>query len=462
MIVQENLLLVIAGTAITTIGGLSLLAHFTTTLSRMRILLWFGMFATPYGLALICRGILFAPSDSETEWLIVVFGKLVGLLSSIPALLLFREFYGRGWWLSSKWFILLYGIGVGAVLLLMAIHDRPRSIPSPGIALVILVPLVLVMNHFAGYRSPPVKNRSLIFAGLLLFFATFSFDHLAHWSIGDERAMTEPLGFVGLTLCLGYVTSKRVAANEREWLSMAGEMRAARRIQAAILPASMPEVEGFSIAARYSPMTAVAGDSYGFPRVQPGFLGVFLGDVMGHGVPAALIASMAKVSVFASAERTDDPGKILGGLNTTICNEAPSQLVTGVYASLNRKAGTGAYCAAGHPPPLLWRRGAQRLDTLDAAGLLLGIRSSENYCATSFAFEKGDRLLIYSDGLTEAENRSTLSFGVARLPTLMESKEDLTAEQFAVLLLQEVVAWSMNGSVAGQSDDITFVVIDIL
>jgi sigma-B regulation protein RsbU (phosphoserine phosphatase) len=323
---QEDLLLVMAGTAIFTVGVLSLCAHFTSALSREKILLWFGLFAAPYGLALICRSVVLPGTDGRTELLIVIVGKLVGLVASIPALLLFQEFYGTGWRLSSKWLTWIYALALVGVLCLMAIHERPRSIPSPGITLVILVPLVLLVNRIAGYHPPPIKGRLAIFIGLLAFFLTFSYDHLAHWRAGNVRATTEPFGFIVLMLCLGYVVSRRVAINESEWLSMSNEMQAARRIQDAILPSTVPTITGYAVAARYSPMTAVAGDYYDFPHAQPNCLGIIVADVLGHGVAAALVASMVKVSVFASAENQEGPATIIGDLTQLCAKKHPVSL----------------------------------------------------------------------------------------------------------------------------------------
>jgi phosphoserine phosphatase RsbU/P len=459
---QENLLLAMAGSAIVTVGVLSLCVHFASALSRERILLWFGLFAGPYGVALICRSILVPQWDGKAEILIVLIGRLVGLLSSIPALLLFKEFYGAGWRLSTRWLIWIYGLSLVTVFGLLTVHDHPRSIPSPGITLVIFVPLELVVNWLAGYRPPPIKGRLFIFAGLSFFFLTFSYDHISHWHTGNRDGITEPLGFLVLTLCLGFVVSRRVAANEAEWLSLTEEMRAARRIQAAILPTSMPDVPGFSVAARYVPMTAVAGDFYSFPRTAPDSIDIIATDVMGHGVAAALIASMVKVSVFAGADRNEKPSEIIRNLNRTICKEAPTELVTAVYISMNRTSGVGRYSAAGNPPPLLWRHAAQRLDPLDAAGLLLGIRPEERFLDTEFHFSMGDRLLIFSDGLTDAENSLGASFGDAHLPALIKENQFQTADHFASRLLDEVLHWSSKGSEPAQSDDITFVVIDLL
>jgi len=459
---QEPLLLVMAGSAILTVGLLTLCAHFASALSRERILLWFGLFAAPYGLALILRSILLPEWDARVDLVVVIVGRLIGLASSISALLLFREFYGKGWRLSSKWLIWAYAFAVVAVLFFMATHERARAIPSPGITLVILVPLVVLVDRLAGYHSPPIKGRPVIFWGLSIFFLTFSYDRLSHLWMGGARAVSEPFGFLILTICLGYVVSRRVATNEAEWISMAGEMRAARKIQAAILPVSMPRLGDWSFAARYAPMTAVAGDFYGFARTLEESIGIIVADVMGHGVPAALVASMVKVSVFAGAEKGEGPDGIIGNLNTTLYQEVPGQYATAVYVSLNRKQAVGRYSAAGHPPPLLWHRSSQMLESLDAAGLLLGVRPEQIYTVNEFKFEKGDRLLLYTDGLTEAENAAGLSFGDLSLPMLLfASRQSYTAEQFADGLLKDVLAWSADETGPGQSDDITFVVVDL-
>jgi sigma-B regulation protein RsbU (phosphoserine phosphatase) len=170
---------------------------------------------------------------------------------------------------------------------------------------------------------------------------------------------------------------------------------------------------------------------------------------------------MVKVSVFASAENQKGPANIIGDLNATLCKEASGQFATAVYLSLNHESGVGKYSAAGHPPPLLWHRRQQRLQALDMVGLLLGVRSGEVFSESDFSFEAGDRLLVYSDGLTEAENKTGVSFGDGKLSMLLGEKQKLPVEQFATTLLEEVLAWSTHGSEPIQSDDITFVVVDL-
>jgi sigma-B regulation protein RsbU (phosphoserine phosphatase) len=125
----DNLLLVMTGSSIFTVGVLSLCAHFSSAVLRERILLWFGLFAAPYGLALVCRRILFPQSDGTAELIIVDLGRVLGLAASIPALLIFQEFYGQGWRLSSKWLLWIYAVILLGVFFLMVTHERARTIP---------------------------------------------------------------------------------------------------------------------------------------------------------------------------------------------------------------------------------------------------------------------------------------------------------------------------------------------
>jgi phosphoserine phosphatase RsbU/P len=462
VISREQVFLSIIGASILTIGLLATIAHFVAAPSKGKELLWFGLFAGPYGLVVILRSALPSIGGTQPETIITILGNIVSLFAVVPALLLFQEWYGNGWRLSSRLLVAVYIFVATIVLGTSELFNRPRSISSPGILLVILFPLVLLFDRIAGYGPPTAPRRSVVFAGLFAFFISFSYDHFAHWFSGNEIAITEPAGFLVLTMCFGSVVARQVAANETERITLADEMAAAREIQSRILPATVPLLPRLSIAVRYSPMTAVAGDFYAFLEAGSQSLGIVLADVIGHGVPAALVASMVKVSVIASAERNARPAVVLEDLNTILYREAPGQYATAVYVSIDHKASSGRYSSAGHPPPLLWRSTSRTLEQLEGGGLLLGVRTGEEYAECGFVFGFGDRLLVFSDGLTEAENETGTSFGEDRLAVLMETQEKLATEDFATILLGEVHKWSHKGGTFSQSDDITFVVVDFL
>ena len=166
-------------------------------------------------------------------------------------------------------------------------------------------------------------------------------------------------------------------------------MRAATRIQKTILPREIPILEHANIAVRYAPMADVAGDLYDFVTSHPCCMGVLVADVMGHGVPAALVASMVKVAVSAQCRNDGGPASIIGGLNTVLCKEAREQYVTADYLYLDTASGIGRHAASAHPSPLLWRHRAQTLEKLGESGLLLGVRENEAYAESEFQFRPG-------------------------------------------------------------------------
>jgi sigma-B regulation protein RsbU (phosphoserine phosphatase) len=460
-VVQSAIDLLIVGAVIATLGAAAIIVHVFRRRAHERFLLWFGLFSILYGTVLVVRNPVFRLGFGQPPEVWIVIERLLSLATIVPGLLLFEEFYGRGWRSSIRWLLVVYCALSAVAFGGMAFPHSFGIVLPPGAVLVIMVPLILAMGRLAGYKPPVVQNSPVLFTGLIVFFVAFSADRVLRTELNNWHTGFEPYGFLVLVICLWYVISQRVVADESRLVSLMDEMRAARKIQEAILPRAVPSVENVQLAARYSPMTSVAGDLYDFPTVRTNGVGVLVADVMGHGVPAALVASMVKVAVSTGMEHNREPAGIIAGLNTALYGAAREQYVTAVYMYLDAANRVGRYASAAHPPGLVWRRGSQTLEKLDGAGLLLGVRPNESYITREVSFEVGDRLLLYSDGLVEAENDEGESFGDAALPNFIQQKQGLGAEQFVDLLLKKVLAWSRGESMKGQEDDITIVVIDI-
>jgi phosphoserine phosphatase RsbU/P len=461
MLLVNDVLLLIVGTVIATIGLGAIVAHVLRRTSHQRVLLWFGVFAAPYGLILVLRSPVFQLGFGPPTTVGRFAERLVAFWTIIPALLLFAEFYGQGWRSSIRWLIGSYIAFATVAFALMVLRDRPDLIPSPGTGLVILIPAVLILGRIAGYRAPPLANRRVLFGGLLFFFLGFSRDHLLNARGGVWRSGLEPYGFLIFILCLSFVAARRVEESERQLMSLTDEMRAAARIQTSILPRNLPSTDNLKVAVRYAPMTAVAGDLYDFAAVRTGSFGVLVADVTGHGVPAALVASMVKIAVSSQSGRHEEPASVMTALNSILCHEAAGQYATAVYVHLDDVNRVARYCAAAHPPPLLWRRSTQTLHEFNETGLLLGVRPDEKYVEREFSMSGGDRLLLYTDGLLEAENADGQPFGDFVLAQFIQAQQHLETEPFAEQLLNEVLAWSQKSNRSGQSDDITVIVIDV-
>ena len=454
---RNTVALLLISNVIATLGVAAVTLYIFRRRDRERFLLWFGLFSILYATVLTVRNSAFRLAFGQPPALGIAIEHFISLATVVPGLLLFEDFYGRGWRASVRWLIGIY-CGVAAIAATGIAHHYPvRQMLPPGTVLIILVPVVLAVGYLTGYKPPPLPHRRILSAGMIAFFCAFSTDRLLHRQVGNWHTGVEPYGFLALIICLWYVTAQRIVADDRRLVSLTDEMRVATRIQRAILPAEIPPLINAEIAVRYAPMADVAGDLYDFVTLQPSCMGVLVADVTGHGVPAALVASMVKVAVSTQCGKDRGPADVIAGLNTVLCREARQQYVTAEYLYLDTTNGVGRHAAGAHPLPLLWHRSTQSLERVGESGLLLGVRPDEPYGESEFQFEDGDRLLLYTDGLVEAENASGESFGDSALRAFINEKQDCGAERFVDLLLKESLAWSRNG----QKDDITIVAIDL-
>ena len=238
------------------------------------------------------------------------------------------------------------------------------------------------------------------------------------------------------------------------------EMEMARQIQLSILPSDTPKVKGLDIAVRYLPMSSVAGDFYDFIIVDEQHVGILIADVTGHGLPAALIASMLQVALSAQSPHASEPGRVLEGLNRALCGKFTSHFATAAYLFVDMEKNSITYAGAGHPPLLLWRGLIGSASEFSENGLLLGHFPEETYSVVRVPLEPGDRAVLYTDGILETMNPLDQEFGVDLFKQFLERNHSLGAELLANALLDELSRWSGHPTGEGQRDDITLLSID--
>jgi sigma-B regulation protein RsbU (phosphoserine phosphatase) len=281
------------------------------------------------------------------------------------------------------------------------------------------------------------------------------------WYLGaPPPRYLEPVTFALWIAALGYVAAKHTFDKERRLLSIESELETARQIQSSILPDHVPSMPGLGIAATYKPMSAVAGDFYQFIEVDDHRMGILVADVSGHGVPAALIASMIKVAMQSAVTSACSPSQVLGHLNRILTPELKGRLTSAAYLWVDTLAGYARYSAAGHPPLLHWMAAEGRLHPVDCNGLLFGVASGYVYPECELRLDCGDRLLLYTDGLTEPENAQGESFGDRELGRVVETSQALAATELTNRLLGAVGKWQPGPP--AQQDDITLLVLDIV
>jgi phosphoserine phosphatase RsbU/P len=238
------------------------------------------------------------------------------------------------------------------------------------------------------------------------------------------------------------------------------ELEMARQIQLSILPSSTPKIGGMEIVARYIPMTSVAGDFYDFIVVDATHIGILMADVSGHGLPAALIASMLQVALTAQVSHAAEPGKVLSGLNHALCGKFQHNFVTAAYVYVDLEKNTMTYGGAGHPPLLLWRKSTGSTSQLLENGLVLGQFEEATYDSLQVPVETGDRFVLYTDGILETSSPSDEEFGTDRFMQFMETNNKLAAGPFADAVLLELARWLQLPPGEGHKDDISLLTVD--
>ena len=237
---------------------------------------------------------------------------------------------------------------------------------------------------------------------------------------------------------------------------MESELRIARDIQMAILPKRLPPtplVGTFDLSALIEPAREVGGDFYDFLQVNDTHLGLVIADVSGKGMPAALFMAVTKTLIKAAAKAGCAPEDILTQVNKEIAAENErSMFVTVFFAILDLRTGEMACVNAGHNPPLMIRRNGAVEPVGAACQLVLGAVEDTAYRSQSVSLAPGDRLFLYTDGVTEAMNENDEMYGNERLAQALARLSQGTLDEMTLGVVAGVHAFA---STAPQSDDIT-------
>jgi serine phosphatase RsbU (regulator of sigma subunit)/anti-sigma regulatory factor (Ser/Thr protein kinase) len=249
------------------------------------------------------------------------------------------------------------------------------------------------------------------------------------------------------------VRQQQTEAEERQRIEQ--ELQVARLIQHTLLPKSVPNVDGWHLAAYYRPARAVGGDFYDFIALEDGRLGLIVGDVTDKGVPAALVMATTRSVMRAAAAGLSDPGAVLERVNDLMCPDIPENMfVTCLYAVLDPITGRLVYANAGHDLP--YQRSGDQVIELRARGMPLGLMPGMQYEEQETRLEPGDTVLFYSDGLVEAHNAQREMFSFPRLRQLV-AHDSSTADEVVDFLLEQLAAFT--GPDWEQEDDITLVTL---
>jgi sigma-B regulation protein RsbU (phosphoserine phosphatase) len=436
-----------AGAAFITVGIIAL--AFTAFRKKYdQLLIYFAIFASLYGLRLWLQSDL-GTFSLRSSFLFMRLRTAIDYLMPVPAFLflnaagLLRRFARIV--LSA---FALFGLSCAIAACVWGPSNRLSQINQLAaiIALIVLTGSMLRKNSSAGPDLAAVRR------GLLVFVALALFNNLRE-ALNFPVPGIEPVGFAIFLGSLGYVAARRTLQRDHELREIQSELEIAKRIQSSILPSQFSPSDNFRVAARYLPMTSVAGDFYDFIATKPSHAGLLIADASGHGVPAALIASMVKVAAGTQRIHARHPAEFLCGMNNALCGNTQDQFVTAAYVYLDSESEFFSYAAAGHPPLLLLRD--RQVQEIEENGLVLGLMEDASYSEVNHPLLPGDRLLLYTDGLLEAANPAAEFFGKERLSRLLIATAGLSTDQAADRMLSTVRDWSPK-----QEDDLTVIVCD--
>lgn len=245
----------------------------------------------------------------------------------------------------------------------------------------------------------------------------------------------------------------QMVENER----MKREMQLANEIQRTFLPKSLPRVGGWEVDVHWHPARVVSGDFYDAFQLPDGRLGLVIADVSDKGIPAALYMTVTRTLVHASAMDADSPARTLSQVNKLLVENSEEGLFTTVfYAVINPKSGEMIYCNAGHNRPLWLRQNKKEVAWLRKGGTALGVFPDIELLNSAIPLTKGDCVILYTDGVSEARGANDRLYGVLRLKKFLQSHLGSSVSEILNGLDEELADFRQNQP---QSDDITVMAV---
>ena len=270
--------------------------------------------------------------------------------------------------------------------------------------------------------------------------------------------VTKPVDFGDLR-----VTIDRTLENSQIWreamesrdnlVMLENELNVARQMQISILPKTFPEGETFEVYAHMEAAKAVGGDFYDVQPLEQDAVGVAIADVSGKGVPAGLFMMSSRILLKGAAIGSGEPGAVLETANGVLtADNAETMFVTVLYAVFDPRNSTYSYSNGGHDSPLVVHADGTSTLLPHTGGIALGVWQELPYPSNTVTLQKGDTVLLYTDGVTEAQDHTGEQFGLERMRDLFRGRPPTGAKAATDRVFKAVHEFA---GAAPQFDDIT-------
>ncbi|HOX28849.1 MAG TPA: SpoIIE family protein phosphatase [bacterium] len=261
-----------------------------------------------------------------------------------------------------------------------------------------------------------------------------------------------------------HLSSELEARNEelhRKQQFIEYDLRLAHNIQQELLPQVYPNIENILISAANFQVGEIGGDCFDFYKMEDHKLGAFIGDVSGKGIAAALVMSMVTILFSQLKDRFEAPNQILAHVNEIMFRHFGSQhsiYLTCFFLTIDSKTMTLSYSCAGHTPPLLFRPDTGEILNLEAEGFGLGMFGNVSYEEKTMKVKPGDKIILYTDGVTDCRNQQGEMFGHERLVELVNTNPDANSYRLTHFIVEELEDFAGK---AARQDDLTLLIIEI-
>ncbi len=277
-----------------------------------------------------------------------------------------------------------------------------------------------------------------------------------------KRYSTEEINFLQSLGNLALLTIQKTLLLEEKIIKerLEDELNLAKTIQEGLLPNPIPEIPNFDLAAVNISSRQVGGDYFDVLKLQDGSYLIAIADVTGKGVPASLIMANLQAMLHALAPLSISFEEATSRINNIIHENTPSdKFITFFWGKISSDGKTFTYTNAGHNPPMVFKAGKKEPILLEDGGLILGaMPSTIPYVSTTYAFEKGDTLILFTDGVTEAINpEETEEYEEHRLISCFNTHQKKSAKEIMQEIIKDVNQHTNNT----QYDDITMIVLKV-
>jgi len=339
----------------------------------------------------------------------------------------------------------------------------PRTIENTAFFLVMGSGETLQVDDLTGdTRFPPDVSKDERVGSLLAVPIDYRGEKIGVLILvgSDDRSFTDDDNTLASLLASeagSLIENARLLEEAMERRAMEKERQLAEEVWRKFLPSEIPAVEGFEIAACCTPASRIGGDYYDVISLPDGRTLVTLGDVSGSGMPAALLMSNLQAALRMSVAADGDPAQIVAQINQHICSTTDtSRFATLFLGIVDPGSRTLSWVNAGHNPPFLFHDSGS-CEELEATGIPVGFVADAVYESSTTTLAPGDRLMVLSDGITEAFNASEEMFGDDRVKDLVGSKGSIASDDLVKEILGAVDEWC-TGSTA-YTDDRTIVIL---